>query len=366
MPVTTTQARDMLTYLSADCGREEWVAVGQALKSEFGDAAWELWDAWSQQSEKYDSRAARACWRSFRDRAGGIGIGTLVKLAKDSGFRFDPAQKPTADDLAALAARRAEAAGRARAEQAKRTAGAARAAELARAAWRDAATTGVSPYAERKQVARPESVRFAADGSLLIPMLRYDLPRESALRGLQSIDPAGVKRFTPGAQKGGAACRLGLVVVGQPIYICEGWATACTLREALLYKAPVFVAFDAGNMAIVAEVVYQAHPGCPVVLCADDDWQTTRRMAAGAGTELVPNNVGRIAAQEAAECLFEAGAKAVLTCFPVFSPSTPRTAKDTDFNDLRRLEGIACVRMALEMAWLGLGEILENYKQYAA
>ena len=43
------------------------------------------------------------------------------------------------------------------------------------------------------------------------------------------------------------------------------------------------------------------------------------------------------------------GARLVVRCYPVFKPATPREAKDTDFNDLHRLEGLAEVTTQMEL-----------------
>jgi putative DNA primase/helicase len=70
--------------------------------------------------------------------------------------------------------------------------------------------------------------------------MRYDLPRADALQALQRIAADGSKRFTKGLQKPGVCLRLGLVVAGEPLLVCEGYATGLTLRMALGRRLPVF------------------------------------------------------------------------------------------------------------------------------
>jgi putative DNA primase/helicase len=131
-------------------------------------------------------------------------------------------------------------------------------------------------------------------------------------------------------------------VVGEPVFVCEGYATGMTIRMALERRYPVFVAFDAYNLPTVVAAVHQALPGSPIVICADDDHATT--------VKGLPNNVGRIQAQVAMESVMDAGAKLVVRTFPLFRKETPRADKDTDFNDLHRLEGLPEVAAQLQVA----------------
>ena len=57
-------ARNALTCIPTD-DRGLWVRVGMALKYRFGDEGFDLWDAWSRKSDRYDERAARDSWKSF-------------------------------------------------------------------------------------------------------------------------------------------------------------------------------------------------------------------------------------------------------------------------------------------------------------
>ena len=353
-PLTLREAEAMLQYVDGADDRETWLAVGMALKAEFGNDAYEAWDRWSSAAANYDGKAVRACWRGFRAASGGgYGIGTVVKFAKDGGYKPTAEAKPNAHELAELARRRAQRLQKAAAEKAKREANAATAMERAREAWQQASRDGSSPYCTRKLVERPESVRFTADGGIVIPMIRYDLPRDQALKGVQTIAADGSKKFTYGMEKSGTACRLGMAVVGEPVLICEGWATGMSIRAAVGYRLPVFVAFDAYNLPLVAQYVYQALPTNPMVICADDDHATKR--------EGWPWNVGRIQAQVAMESVMDAGAKIVCRSYPVFEDTTPRTDKDTDFNDLHRLEGLQAVTEAMNLALDGIEEL----KRYA-
>jgi putative DNA primase/helicase len=72
----------LLTIPAQD--RDDWLRIGMALKSHLGDAGWPLFDDWSQTADNYRASDARNVWRSFR--GSGVGIGTLVHLAKQNGW----------------------------------------------------------------------------------------------------------------------------------------------------------------------------------------------------------------------------------------------------------------------------------------
>ncbi len=152
----------------------------------------------------------------------------------------------------------------------------------AHAQWKQARATGDSPYLKKKGVEGDVGLRYTSDGTLLVPMIRYDVKEEDAndpkpdapqrLVGLQKISPDGEKRFNKGMAKEGAACRIGQKAKdGQPILITEGLATALSIRMAVERAHPVFVAFDAGNLAPVARILRKLFPNSPILFCADDD-----------------------------------------------------------------------------------------------
>ena len=352
-PLDLRTAEGMLSFVDGREDRETWVAVGMSLKAEFGDAAFDAWDNWSQAAANYSATACRSSWRGFKSRAGGYTIGTLIKLAKDGGYRFDANDAPKVDN-AELARRRHERAARTQAEQAQRQQAAASAEVIALSTWQAAQREGASAYAARKGIDKPESCRFIPDGGLVVPMLRYDLPRELALKGVQTIRDDGSKKYTFGMDKPGTACRLGLPVVGEPVFVCEGYATGMSLRMALERRYPVFVAFDAYNLPTVVESVHQALPGSPIIICADDDHATKIKGLA--------HNTGRIQSQIAMDGVMDGpqGAKLVVRSYPVFKKETVRGDKDSDFNDLHRLEGLAEVTSQMELCL----ETIQTLRKY--
>lgn len=271
--------------------------------------------------------------------------GTHVVVGSFGDWKAGTRERVTVDwrgindqDRAALLAQR-EAQAKREAEERAHTASlaAAGAAEL----WAAASREGRSAYLERKGV-QAEGCRFLRDGSIVIPLLRYDAANaREGLRGVQRIFGDGAKRFTKGFAKAGACLRLGLAVAGQPLLVCEGYATGLTLRMAVGHRLPVYVALDAGNLLPVCELLRTLHPGLPILLCADDDWRTE-------------GNPGREKAHKAARTV-----SAAAYTWPVFRPLN-RGQKDTDFNDLHLREGLACVRRQVVLALRMVGASLPD------
>ena len=201
---------------------------------------------------------------------------------------------------------------------------------------KNAAREGCSPYLERKLV-DGEACRYLPDGTVVIPLMRYDLPVDQRLQAVQRILPSGQKFFTKGFEKPGCCVRLGVAdaTLTALLLVCEGYATGLTLRMATHRQHPVFVALDAGNLAHVVPLLRALFPHSRILVCADDDWLTKDQHTG----ELV--NPGRTAGK--------AVAKQVPGCdfvWPIFREST-REAKDTDFNDLHMREGLGAVQAQL-------------------
>lgn len=202
--------------------------------------------------------------------------------------------------------------------------------------WRRASKTGQSNYLTKKGVVG-EACRYLPNGELIVPLLRYDLPREQALRAVQRIKPDGSKLFTKGFAKAACSLRLGDVLPGYIVLICEGYATGLTLRMAINRGLAVYVALDAGNLAHVVPLVRQLHPESRILICADDDWRTRDPVTKAL------NNPGRTAAKKAA--------RATEHCdyvYPIFDAAT-RGPKDTDFNDLHARQGLEAVSRQIGM-----------------
>jgi putative DNA primase/helicase len=219
------------------------------------------------------------------------------------------------------------------------------AAKLANLLWQQATDVhgDAHPYLARKGI-RSHGLRSTAwpvrngegkiirhiDGALLVPVMGIN----GKIFSLQAIFPAidehfgRDKHFMKDGRK-----RAGFYMIGRPpqaagnVVVCEGYATGATIFEATGWC--VLVAFDAYNLAPVAEAAREAMPHATFVIAGDNDrWTTTP----------VENPGAACAKQAAAAC----GGRAVL---PEFEDLEGRP---TDFNDLAAREGIEAVQAQLQ------------------
>ncbi|CAK7032497.1 MAG: hypothetical protein DESF_01366 [Desulfovibrio sp.] len=171
------------------------------------------------------------------------------------------------------------------------------AAEMSQAAW-DMGNEAHEdhPYLKAKGVP-PIGLHENWAGVLHIPVRNVD----DELRGLQTIDANGQKRFVPGMEKSGnfhLISEPGKDLSQGEILLSEGYATGASLHMAT--GKPVAVAFDAGNLEPVARKLREKYPNAAITICADNDHQHTRRTPDG-GKELW--NKGVAMAQDAAKAV---------------------------------------------------------------
>ena len=332
--ITPELIRAALQHIPANLPRDEWARIGMAIKSEFSDGTGlDLFTEWSASADGYDLKATRSTWQSIK-AGGGVGIGTLLHLAKENGFTLPKAdQAPSKPDPATTARLARERAASQQAAQAQQQAAHADAASEAAALWAQASETGESPYLTRKGV-QPHGLRFAADGWVLVP-LRDDAGQLCNVQRIAPAKPSGDGRdklFLKGGRKSGLWHVVGDVGsdAGGPagLLVAEGYATAASLHEATGY--PVAVAFDAGNLAHIAKALRKLYPAALLVLCGDDDVQTFARTG---------NNPGRDKATAAARAVRG------LAVFP-----EPLPDGGSDFNDLHQAAGLDAVRAIVEAA----------------
>lgn len=83
----TERIRDALHFIPAT-DRDTWVKMGMAVKSEFGDAGFPIWNSWSESDESFDATDAKDVWKSIKSNAK-VTAGTLFHEAKARGWRDD-------------------------------------------------------------------------------------------------------------------------------------------------------------------------------------------------------------------------------------------------------------------------------------
>lgn len=77
------EVSEALTYIPSD-DYDMWYRIGMSLKDKFGEEGFNMWDAWSATSSKYNSKEMRPKWNSFHGQ--GLTIASLFYQAMDNGF----------------------------------------------------------------------------------------------------------------------------------------------------------------------------------------------------------------------------------------------------------------------------------------
>lgn len=143
------------------------------------------------------------------------------------------------------------------------------------------------PYLDRKGLPN-EMGLVDYDGRLVVPM-RPVGDYAHSITSVQWISSDGSKMFLKDGAAGGAAFMLGN---GVDHFLCEGYATALSVRAALasLYRpGKVVVTFSAGNLKTVAAQI----PGRRYVIADNDESGVGERFARATGVPwCMPPDVG--------------------------------------------------------------------------
>jgi len=322
--ITLALAEQALSFIPSD-DRDVWVSMAGAIKSEFGEDGFLLWDTWSQSAASYKQSSALSTWRSIRPYGSEktATIGSLVYLARQCGFEIKPDELSDEEKdkrKAALKEKQQQREREWQAEQKKIKQEQQQAAQLAQKIWlKHLSKRGHSDYLKRKKI-NPFGVRFVSNAIIIVqhdsgPEIiqgadhvkaffeSYDRENQSIqyfkrgcivvpiwsaereLVNLQFIRPGGNKTFIKNGRKKGCFHIIKGAPAPSTILECEGYATGATLHQAT--GLTVVLAFDSGNLPVVADVIKSIFPDCPVAVCGDDD----------AGNE---KNPGRKKALEAA------------------------------------------------------------------
>lgn len=130
--------------------------------------------------------------------------------------------------------------------------------------WKEACPCSSHPYLTRKKVGA-HGLRLWR-GALVMPAR----DASGKLWTLEFIRTDGSKKFLSDGRKMGCYYSIGRLESHTGIIlVCEGFATGATLHE--VKRKPVAVAFDAGNLQLVAEALHKKYPGARIVICADND-----------------------------------------------------------------------------------------------
>lgn len=310
-----------LSYLDFN-DRDVWWKSGAAIYSALGDAGKPIWEDWSKLWPRWDKRESDRQWKNLRGVTR-IKIGSLFYNALMAGWRDEHYYALSDEEKAAQRERWQEEVAQAERElAAQRLEAKAKAARL----WAGAQERGASAdhdYIKAKGI-RPYGAGQVRE-TLVLPL--YTLDGEHVNNQMIKPDKAGsetmIKHFHTGGQVSGAFLPLTpLPEAPDKLVVCEGWATGCSIQEALP-DWPVVVAWNAHNMAKVAAILHGKFPAAQLVLAGDRD----------------ASGVGQKAAERAAAAC---SGWVVLPCFDgldVNGLDAPKGA--SDFNDLHKVAGLA-------------------------
>lgn len=363
------RARSALSHLDPN-DRKVWVRQAMAIKSEFGESGFDLWDEWGSQSESHKASDAKSVWRSVKPN-GKTTIASLFWDAKQAGWKDDSTyKKPSAEEIAKRRALRAQRDAEAAAQEEAQHAAVA---EQARAIWEAAKPCDAHPYLTRKAV-KSYGLRFGDfpvervdpnTGELtVVTMQALLVPLVDRSRNIWSVQAisgreGGPKLLLKHGRKAGNFFMVGgkpHVLDGRRVFVlAEGYATGASVHEATGHT--VVVCIDAGNLRSVARQLRERDPKAIIVVAADNDlW--------GQRADGSPYNPGMEAAALAAK---ESGA---LVVAPPFCENDA-TGKDEkgrlkgpkDWNDWHGINGAESIA---ELFALGINEGLAPVAPEAA
>ena len=95
--ITVGLLANALACIPANMPRDEWARVGMAIKSEYpDDTGLQLFSDWSASGGgDFDAASIRSTWRIIK-AGGGVGVSTLLYLAKQNGFQLPRQGQQTA------------------------------------------------------------------------------------------------------------------------------------------------------------------------------------------------------------------------------------------------------------------------------
>lgn len=337
---------EALQYIPADCDRNDWVQVGMAIKSEFGDSGFDMFDTWSKNCDKYNDADTKATWRSIKGD-GGITVGTLVFKARQYGYEpggTTPSPVPRPVDPAIRQREQ-------QSEEKRRT----DAATKAKALW-DATKPSFAdhPYLKRKGVKpcdslreidvaeaerilgyKPRSSEQTLQGRLLVaPIVVHQGPDKSVV-SVEMIDEAGRKTVIKDGRKAGGYWSAQQLPAddsaGLTLLIGEGIATILSAKEATGHA--VLGALACHNLKAVGMQMRQVYPKATLIFLGE----------IGAG------------AKYAEDAAVATGSKMVMPRFQAGDAGS-------DFNDMAQHYGMQAVRDAIDRA----GDPVESWPEVQA
>jgi putative DNA primase/helicase len=253
----------MLQFIPSQ-DRETWISIGMALKSEFADSGFSMFDQWSESADNYDSKSVVSVWKSFK--SGNTTIATLVHIAKENGWYKDCKEQPVPTAPTIKAAPK---------ESNFNTR--AYGLSLWLSANKDDLYLGSHQYSISKRISWAAGAgRSVASGKvigqesdcIIVPIRNIETGKVQAV---QCINELGHKQ-TFGGIKGGALILGNTLNKSTPWYVCEGWASAVSMVFHHQKGSGVCaVSFGKSNQQATAELIDQHHKPDNTVILAEVD-----------------------------------------------------------------------------------------------
>lgn len=133
--------------------------------------------------------------------------------------------------------------------------------------------SGTFPYFVKKGLCNAHGARQVDETRIAVPLMDKD----GRVWNMQYIASDGTKRYRKGGRTKGLFWMVGQ---GRPVYLCEGFATACSVYEAT--GKPTLMSFSAGNLKNVAQVF----PGVTII-ADNDESETGEREAKASGVPYI-------------------------------------------------------------------------------
>lgn len=305
---TLDEVNRALDFVSPISDRDDWVLIAMALKNEFGDLGFDLFDSWSQGSDQYKVKNCRDTWKSVKS-SGSTTILTLFQRAKEGGFSPEKKELSIEDKKARVKEaekRRVASEARAAVDEAHELRWRSVVAQAAFDVWQRCVGEGKSDYLLKKKV-RSFGLRFPAAAMVLelveseyryvVHSGKLDIDAfysrkvedtkfrhikpgvcvvplvddENSIHNIQLIYTQN-KSFLPGRVSGLMHVLAFPQSDDQPIVVGEGYATVASCHMATQW--PVFMALHSGNLGKVVASIRRRYPNNRIIIAADDDHLT--------------------------------------------------------------------------------------------
>lgn len=177
-------------------------------------------------------------------------------------------------------------------------------------------------YSTRKQIGAAPVGDYNSAKVVVVPLTNDG----TSVINAQVIHADGSKVFLAGGRVKECFATIGDPEKAKRLLVCEGYATGRSLHLAT--GTTVICAMNCGNLLPVARRISELWPKAEVLICADNDRDTSGNPGAKHGMDAAKNIKARFTV-------------------PVFQNS----ADATDFNDLHVAEGLEAVRTQIDQAW---------------